>query len=351
MKIAIADAGPAFDGTSPEARPLDGAARAVCGLAAALAGRGHRVSVHNSCAQAVEVAGVSWRPLPVGWQGGKEGARLEDVEALIAIDQPALLDLAEGPAVRRILLPFAAPGPLAWPLARDPIERHQPLTAYLGLTQRTAAPLLPGHSTVIAPGVSGAFRPRIGQGPSDPPVAVVTTHPLHGLDWLLDLWEDVIVREVPAARLHVYSALLHRALGGEVMPGALSRLTDRVRGLAGRGVEVRAPLGETAMAAVYRAATLHLYPGHVDDMTCWTLAESQACGLPAVARALGATSERLVNGETGYLVPDGAAFANVAVQILVEPAVRRSLSAAAADPGRLRPWEAVALDIDRILTA
>ena len=53
--------------------------------------------------------------------------------------------------------------------------------------------------------------------PAAPPRAVVTTHPAHGLDWLLKLWVDDIFPRVPWAELHIYSATLERGeLGGEV---------------------------------------------------------------------------------------------------------------------------------------
>ena len=92
------------------------------------------------------------------------------------------------------------------------------------------------------------------------------------------------------------------------------------------------------MADVYRRSRAHLYPGHAQDFACWTLSESQTTGLPAVVRSLGGVAECIVNGQTGYIVPDAEAFANVAVQILSDDGVFKSLSDAAGAPERRRTW-------------
>src|SRR6185312_15495853 len=101
----------------------------------------------------------------------------------------------------------------------------------------------------------------------------------------------------------------------------------------------------------FRAARVHLYPSQATDYACWTLAESQAAGLPAVARPVGGTEERIVNGQTGYLVPDSAAMANVAVELLTNAAVYTSLSEASAHPSRRRTWAEVASEVDALIPA
>jgi glycosyltransferase involved in cell wall biosynthesis len=114
-------------------------------------------------------------------------------------------------------------------------------------------------------------------------------------------------------------------------------------------VVVTDPLGDTGMAGVYRTSRIHLYPGHPQDFGCWTLAESQAAGVPAVARAVGGVEEHLINGQSGFLVPDASAVANVTLQILENDQVCRSLSAAASDVSRRRTWDMVALELEEIV--
>jgi glycosyltransferase involved in cell wall biosynthesis len=102
------------------------------------------------------------------------------------------------------------------------------------------------------------------------------------------------------------------------------------------------------MAALYRAARLHLYPGHPDDMACWTLMETQACGLPAVARPLGAVHERLRDGQTGQTAPDDEAFANVAIRLLSDDQAFWSMSRDAHLLQRDRSWDVVAAEFDAL---
>jgi glycosyltransferase involved in cell wall biosynthesis len=111
------------------------------------------------------------------------------------------------------------------------------------------------------------------------------------------------------------------------------------------------PGSDSTMAELYRSARVHLYPGQSDDMVCWTLMESQACGLPAVARPLGAIHERLRDGETGHIVPDAEAFANVAVRLLNDDAMFWSENREARLSQRGRGWDTVALDFTVLLKA
>jgi glycosyltransferase involved in cell wall biosynthesis len=71
--------------------------------------------------------------------------------------------------------------------------------------------------------------------------------------------------------------------------------------------------------------------------------------LPAVARALGGTVERIANGQTGYIVPDADAFANVALQILGDDGVYTSLSEEASQVTRRRTWQAAAEELDNFV--
>jgi glycosyltransferase involved in cell wall biosynthesis len=153
---------------------------------------------------------------------------------------------------------------------------------------------------------------------------------------------------MPEARLAIYSAVLAKGLRGEEIAEPIRPVLERVKIAAGANVVVVDPRGDSGMAEIYRASRIHFYPGHAQDYACWTLAESQAAGTPAVARAIGGVEERIVNGETGYLVPDAAGAANVALEILRNDAVYRRLSAAAADVARRRTWAMVAAEVDEI---
>jgi glycosyltransferase involved in cell wall biosynthesis len=169
---------------------------------------------------------------------------------------------------------------------------------------------------------------------------------MQGLTWLLDMWQMEIHPQMPEARLAVYSASLSKGIRGEATSDDIVPVLDQIREAVHQNVVVVDPLNDEGMAAVYRAARVHLYPGNSADYACWTLGESQSTGLPAVARPMGGVEERVVNGQTGYLVPDSSAFVNVTVQILKNDAVHKHLSAAAGDVTRRRTWSDAAAEVE-----
>jgi glycosyltransferase involved in cell wall biosynthesis len=60
-------------------------------------------------------------------------------------------------------------------------------------------------------------------------------------------------------------------------------------------------------------------------------------------------AEHVINGQSGFLVPDASAFANVTLQILQNDQVCRSLGAAASDVSRRRTWDMVAQELEDIV--
>src|SRR5437660_169381 len=61
-----------------------------------------------------------------------------------------------------------------------------------------------GGCRVIPYGVPEHFRREAPRAPP-PPIAVFTSNPLRGLDWLLDLWAARIAPAIPQAQLHIYA--------------------------------------------------------------------------------------------------------------------------------------------------
>lgn len=341
MKICFLDDSLPFDGLSPDQRPLGGFQRAIAGLASALARRRHDVAVINNAEDERWVDGVHWLPF---------GETLKtSYDLLIACGKPSLLDGQGGRAVtdRRVLWSVADPATL---LAEDNAQALRERKAELMFVSTLQAGRYQGRQTarVVLPGVSAIYRPCDDQDAAPPPVAIVTAHPDHNLRALIELWLETIPSAVPGAELHIYSALLSRPqrAAGPV-PDAYRALYDFITQNEPSGLRIKAPLTDRGMAEAYQTARVHLHPSHADDFGVWTLYDSQACGLPAVARMIGGTLDCVANGVSGYLVPDDAAVINVAQQILTDDALFRRMSNAAAEVSRRRTWDAVALEVER----
>lgn len=373
--VFIDDTPLAYDGYTPLRRPLGGAEKAVGGLAAALKERGHDVNVINNVAYAHMADGAYWTPF-----GDSMAPKAADV--LIALRKPALLGTLRA-ATHRLLWVLGDPGYLDATVNAPLWDSFQASLLFIGQAQQHA---YGGNlkSAVIAPGARAAYyeKPQVysdanlplddpnanpgfpyapapemhapGEAqrandtelPVPPPHAVVTTHPLQGLAWVVEVWTKLIHPQLPEARLSIYSVVLNKGLRGEEIPANIVPVLELVKSAASANVVVVEPRADDGMAEVYRASRVHLYPSDARDYACWTLGESQAAGLPAVARNLGGVGERIDNAQSGYIVPDAAAFANVALQILSNEEVYKTLSAGAADPARRRTWALAAQELE-----
>ena len=301
----------AFDGRTPSARALGGAEKAVAGLAAALAVRDHAVTVVNRCDKAGVIDGVTWAP----WDAPRPPA----ADVTIAQRGPRLFEeLPEASA--NILWYWGNPKQLNRPENQAAMERYKPIVAFVGEAQKQLWRSWRDFiEVVIPPGLGLDYIRAEAPGEHPDPIAIMTTHPLHGMTEFVRLWRERIYSQQPAAKLHIYSASLAKAASGSKPLDRIADVFDEVREAADDGVEVKAPGSDADMAAAYAAARVHLYPAIPSEMYGSTLAESQAAGLPAVVLQSDTASpaaERVHNGRTGYLVPDLDAAASIALELL-----------------------------------
>lgn len=334
MLITLVDDSVPFNGASVAAEPLGGPEKAFAALAAAIAKRGHVVRALSRTAVAAAIDNVSWLPL--------DGRKPAITEVLIAFRRAQLLDVM--PATKRKILWLTRPAEALTRLPAAPIiARTEPHLVFVSNAQRaTYSGDPPGLARVCPFGVGAIYLMAGEMEPANPPTALATTHPSHGLDWLLELWAAKIEPQIRGAELHVYSGSLAAAERGHEPPEALRAIYARAHALHDQGVRILEPLADSGMVEAYRRARAHLYPSAESEMHCSTLAESQAAGLPAVARPLGAAKDRLLDQETGFLASEEAAFAAHAVELLTDDARFAKMSREARLRQRGRSWEKVA---------
>lgn len=338
MRVTLIDDSIPFDGYTPGGQPLGGAEKAFASLPGALARRGHAVTVINRCRFRMTIEGAQW----LTW----DSPRPLDSDVLIAFRKPPLLLEMRG-ARKRILWLTAPAGYLRHPSHRAVLDELKPDLVFLGRDHHaTWAGTL--RAAVIPPAPRYDYLADQAVAPADPPRAIVTTHPAHGLDWLLALWCERIQPHCTSAELHIYSHVLDKGQSGGEVPEALRPVLGQALDARAQGVVIHRPLGDMGMAEAYAQARVHLYPGHGDDMGSFTLIESQAIGLPAVARPLGAAPERIRNGQTGYVVPDDDAFANVALQLLSNEDIFWGMNRDARLTQRERSWDTAAAEFESL---
>ena len=343
MLVTLVDDSIPFNGMTPAYQPIGGAEKAFASLPAALARQGHVVRAVNRSPNSLSFENVSW----IHWDGRKPPI----TEVLIAFRKPALLEFTR--AVKaRILWVAGPPDYLHRPQVNEVLKRTDAKLVFLGNTHSEAY-RSQGEDLVyyrsIAPGVREEYRNNEEMSPDEPPTAVVTTHPKHDLAWLLELWVERIRPQAPNAQLQVYSAGFKRAeTAGATLADDLQPIYEKAKAGADHGVTIMAPGGDRDMAKAYARARVHLYPGSEREMYCSTLAESQAVGLPAVARPVGSVKERFTDRQSGFLAPDDDAFVENALAMLTDDDAFQAASKTARRSGRSRSWDTAATEFETL---
>lgn len=172
---------------------------------------------------------------------------------------------------------------------------------------------------------------------------------------------EVLIRAI--SELVKHSPLLRHKLIVNIMGGASGANTeevDRLKELAtwlaiDDVVRFAPPVPRADLVQWYRAADLVVVPSYSESFGLVAL-ESQACGTPVVATAVGGLRTAVADGISGVLVDghDPKAWSSVITRLLQEPQRRVLLSMGAIEHASHFGWDATArgtLDIyDRVIT-
>jgi glycosyltransferase involved in cell wall biosynthesis len=198
--------------------------------------------------------------------------------------------------------------------------KHADAIVFIGDYHATTYPgWCPVRKRVVIPyGLPDDFcnaEPATGPGA---PRAVFTSNPLRGLDWLLDRWARDIQPRVPWAELLLFTGAAVYGSAGDRKADPMAKVLDKAKGLEEKGVRLPGPVPKQRLIEEFRQARCMLYRGDINETFCMSVAEAQAMGLPAVVTDLGSMRERVIDGETGFVAADDAAFADAAVKVLTD---------------------------------
>ncbi len=328
VQIVMADAAIAFEGDPDGGIARDEGGTAFISLAEALASRGHKVAAHGRGRRSFVRNGVGWGPL----------AALPDSADLYIVNRSHRLLRHVRKAYRTAiwLERSAILSPLHWGRLTA-YARRRPVMVFRGVYHAATYPgFAPGGPrAIIPPATAAAFRTAPPARRPPPPFAIYSAASTRSLDRVLDLWVGQIRPAVPKARLYVFAD--ERASGAR-----------KARGLAEHGVVLRPPVGIDDRVEELRQSRLFLYGGDRDDMFCMGAAEAQAMGVPAIVTDVACMRERVVDRETGFVVPAGdrSAFVGAAIRVLTEDALWRELGEGAVRYNRARGWDDVAADFE-----
>lgn len=324
MRVLLATEGRAVPASALGAQPLGGVETAFALLWDAFLRRGHEVTVLEEAADA------------------RSGA---DADLLIANRVPRLFGRMAGRG-RRVLWLHNPARYLRKPRHLLPLLRARPTLVTLGAAHAATVPWwLPGRRVQIPLAVAPPFdAPPLPRAPG-PPVAVFTSNPLRGLDWLLRVWAQRIHPAVPAAELRLFTGAA--TYGGEARLAARAApVLELAR--ATPGAVLCVPLPRPQLRERLLTARAMLYRGDEGETFCLALAEAQAMGLPSVVTRLGAVAERVADGETGVVAQDEAAFAEAAIRLLRDDAAWQAMHHAALARGAGPSWDDVAAQFEAL---
>ncbi len=340
MRITMAMEGPRITAAMVGTRPLGGTETAFALLAQAFARRGHRVEVLAGEEPEAEQDGARWRPLGAG--------SIEAADLVIAARVPRLFGALPRHG-RRVLWLFNPCDYLLKPRHFWPLLKARPVAVTLGRYHDATLPRwmpVSGRLQLPLPVAPPFDTPPAPRQPP-PPVAVFASNPLRGLDWLLDLWERRIGPAAPGAELHLYTGAA--TYGGDPKLAARAApVLERARGLEAAGVRLLPPVNRAGLAQAYAGARVMLYRGDPGETYCLSLAEAQAAALPCVITDLGSVAERVVDGETGVVARDEAAFAAAAIRLLTDDAAWSAMHHAALARGTGPDWDSVAAGFEAL---
>lgn len=222
-------------------------------------------------------------------------------------------------------------------------EEAEALVSSYGADPDRVVTICPGVDLdVFSPGVQAAARSRWGIAPDAVVLAFVgRIQPLKAPDLLLRAAAELVEAD-PGLRERLVVLVVGAPSGtGLEHPEHLSDLA-RSRGIADL-VRFVPPVPQEQLAEIYRAATLTVVPSYTESFGLVAL-ESQACGTPVVAAAVGGLQTAVADGRSGVVV-DGhepGRWAAVIRGLLADDRRRERLTRGAVDHAATFGWSVTA---------
>jgi D-inositol-3-phosphate glycosyltransferase len=216
-------------------------------------------------------------------------------------------------------------------------EEAEELIRLYGADRDSVRVIAPGVDLrTFTPGPRAAARARLGlRADADVLLFVGRIQPLKAPDLLL----RAVASLQPAPRRPLQIVVLGAPSGtGLAQPGWLAGLVESF-GISDL-VRFVPPASRDAVADYYRAADLTVVPSYNESFGLVAL-ESQACGTPVVAAAVGGLPTAIADGRSGALVDghDPEVWAKVLGDLLDAPRLRVELAAGARAHAERFSWE------------
>jgi len=310
-----------FDLDTPASKGLGGIQLGTRYLAFALSRKGLRVAILNSTENTSRADGVICTNF----------SALDEIKTDTLVASNSSQYFLHHSSAKLFLLWLHNPTNFEKSLRRGqfwPILRSRPHAVFVGEKLAKRQRFWPWFASrhVIGHGVAEFFQPDRDEIPD--PVMVWTSSPHRGLRRVLDLWVDKIAPRVPGGRFLITA----QASSVGVDEAELKRA----------GVEFIGRQPQETLADLLRSARVMFYPGYEDETFCIAAAEAICSGVPVVTQGIGSLSERVRDGQTGYIRHTDEELCEAVVRLLTDDAEWLRMQPYCKEERANRSWDAVA---------
>ena len=167
--------------------------------------------------------------------------------------------------------------------------------------------------------------------------ALVTTHPLKGLDWLLNIWINIISLKIPWAEMLIYSHTLYKK--NFVKNIKINNLKLKLFKYKNNGIHIKKPERENEFIKTLSNYRVHINPSNDISSIPFSIIESQARGLPIVSRENNVIFDYVYHNETGFITNDPNNFANKIIDLLTDNRLFLRMNSNAKLNNKINDWK------------
>jgi len=295
----------AFDGKTSRSSPLGGTESAFIALAEAFADLGHEVIAMTKISKQIFFQNVSWNPI---------SSKIKNCDLYIVNRAPELINNA--PKDCKVILWLHNPAKYLnkFKNLRKLIFKDI-IVVCTGQYHYESIPFwLKSRSIIIPLGIEEKLF-SLNTLPSKPPKpeVIFTSNPERGLEWLVNIWMDKIIKSVPNAKLNIYAG--SKTYGGRNNK-TINNILNKIKKLNSNCISIYDPIEKIKLFKKIIKSRSMFYSGDEGETFCLSVAEAQALGLPCIVKPIGSLEERVKHKITGEVVNNDDEFVDAAINIL-----------------------------------
>ncbi len=309
-KILFIDNGVEFDSKTLRKKPHGGAEVAFVSLVESLAKLGHEVVVYNNCLNEGKINNVFWRRI-------NNNVYSENFDTLVINRGDKYLNFRKECKKRIFWIHNPATYLIKYRYLSKLFLNKTKIVFSSNFHLKTYPKWAPSSQRIIIPyGIDDYLLKKKKKQDSHNKNAIFTSNPMRGLDWLLEKWENNIYPQCNGAKLQIFSGFQTYGNFGLKHSRKMKEILLRAKSLKNRGVILNEPIERKELFKKISKSRVFIYKGSDDETFCMAVAEAQTLGIPAIVGNFGCMSERIIDGETGYLCDSDEDFCSKTIKLL-----------------------------------